>query len=231
MTQTKNTHAAEAAKRMLGDDHPTDPKEFWEAFYSRDEKPWTGNPNHALVTELAEHPLTPTAAIDLGCGSGADVVWLAEAGWEATGVDIAEAALATGKAAAAKSGAEGRTHWEQHDLDNSLPEGQWDLVVASYLHSPVEFGRTEAVARAAQLVAPGGTLMIIGHEGPPSWAPEMAEHLADLPRAEQVREDLALADWETVSLRTVEVPMRAPDGSQGHRVDNVLRLRRPGQQD
>lgn len=46
-------------------------------------------------------PLSPGRALDVGCGEGADSLWLAQQGWRVTGVDIAQSALSKTRAHAA----------------------------------------------------------------------------------------------------------------------------------
>ena len=47
----------------------------WDERYSGEEQLFSGRPNGALVAEVAD--LTPGRAVDVGCGEGADAVWLA----------------------------------------------------------------------------------------------------------------------------------------------------------
>ena len=64
-----------------GHEH-TDFDEFYAAGHR-----WSGNPNEALIREAGE--LTPGRVLDIGCGEGADAVWLAEQGWHVTAIDTA----------------------------------------------------------------------------------------------------------------------------------------------
>jgi thioredoxin reductase/SAM-dependent methyltransferase len=216
------------SRRTTGHDgeHPTDPAEFWESFYGGDKKPWSGKPNQALVAEISGLPVPDGGtALDLGCGAGADAIWLAQQGWYVTGVDIARAALDEAIAEAAQAGVSDRTRWLRRDLNGDFPEGTWDLVAATYLHSPVELARDEVLRRAAAAVAPGGTLLVVGHQGPPSWQPEMPPHV-QFPTADDVVAAVGEAGWTVERAETVVVQLTAPDGTPGSRTDNVVRLRR-----
>ncbi|WP_338037967.1 class I SAM-dependent methyltransferase [Nocardiopsis halophila] len=63
----------------------------WDDRYSSEERLFSGNPNGVLVAEV--EGLAPGRALDLGCGEGADAVWLAERGWHVAAVDISQVAL------------------------------------------------------------------------------------------------------------------------------------------
>lgn len=63
---------------------------------------WSGRANGVLVAELAGSP--PGRALDVGCGEGADAIWLAAAGWQVTGVDVSDVALERAAAAAGDAG-------------------------------------------------------------------------------------------------------------------------------
>ncbi|WP_109506949.1 FAD-dependent oxidoreductase [Nocardioides speluncae] len=205
---------------------PSHPAEFWESFYGGDEKPWSGKPNQALVSEVGDLPVPDGGtALDLGCGAGADAIWLAGQGWDVTGVDIARAALDEALAEAAEAGVSERTRWLRRDLNTEFPEGSWDLVAATYLHSPVELAREEVLRRAAAAVAPGGTLVVIGHQGPPSWQPELPAHV-HFPTTDEVIAAVVRDGWRVERAETVVVPLTAPDGTAGSRTDNAVRLRR-----
>ena len=103
----------------------------------------------------------PTSALDAGCGTGIEATWLAGQGWQVTGADISVTALA---AAARRSEAEGvadRTAWVETDLTRWEPRRTWDLVVSVYAHP--DSGQLSFYRRIASWVAPGGTLLIVGH--------------------------------------------------------------------
>src|SRR5690606_25807973 len=108
-----------------------DPEQFWEARYRAASLQTSGRPGTAL-RRFAE-PLTPGHALELGCGKGDDAVWLARQGWSVTAVEISRTALDYVAANAERAGVSDRITLEQHDLSRSFPEGQFDLVTASFL--------------------------------------------------------------------------------------------------
>ncbi|WP_348652184.1 class I SAM-dependent methyltransferase [Streptomyces sp. 71268] len=141
-------------------------EEFWEARYRAGERLFSGEPNDALRTEVADLP--PGRALDLGCGEGGDAIWLAQRGWRVTAVDVSPTALLRGARNARAAGVGDLVDWHRHDLARSFPTGTFDLVSAHFLHSPVELPRGQILRTAAAAVAPGGTLLIVGHAGWPS---------------------------------------------------------------
>ena len=202
---------------------PTAP-EFWEDFYSSGKANWSGNPN-PLVVQEAEH-LAPGSALDLGCGQGDDAIWLAQRGWRVVGVDIAESALRRAAVRAIDARVEA-IEWQRHDLAESFPEGHFDLVAAAYLHSPVELPRGEILRRAASAVAPGGTLLIVGHAGFPAGSAH--GHHVHLPTTAEVLADLdpvVAADQWRVDTDRVVTWTTERHGESITRDDNILRLTR-----
>ncbi|MCK9923913.1 class I SAM-dependent methyltransferase [Frankia sp. AgPm24] len=166
--------------------------------------------------------------LDLGCGTGGDAIWPAGQGWQVDAVDISPTALARGAAAAQALGLGERIRWSSHNLDTDVPAGSWDLVTTAYLHSPVRLDREQILRQAAAAVAAGGTLIIVGHLGAPSWMTEPPAHL-DLPTPEEIVASLDLAGWTVVAARAVVVPsVASPEGVPGTRTDSVVRLRRTG---
>lgn len=205
---------------------PTETETFWQEFYAARESVWSGNPNAALVRETAG--LTPGTALDLGCGEGADSIWLATGGWRVTGVDVARVALDRAAAHAEAAGVSDRVTWQQHDLDVSFPEGQFDLVSASFFHSPVAPQRTAVLRKAAAAVAPGGRLLIVSHVDLP-WAAERHPDVR-FDSAEETLDSLALAgaDWEVEVVEHVGREATDHDGNRVQVTDGIVRVRRVG---
>jgi 2-polyprenyl-3-methyl-5-hydroxy-6-metoxy-1,4-benzoquinol methylase len=94
-------------------------RQAWEEHYGERERVWSGRVNVRLA-ELAE-TMTPGRALDLGCGEGADAMWLAEHGWRVTAVDISQTALDRAAADAAARNLLDRTDFQRHDLTESFP--------------------------------------------------------------------------------------------------------------
>jgi SAM-dependent methyltransferase len=139
-------------------------EQSFEERYQATEALWSGRPNSQLVAEVADLP--PGRALDVGCGEGADAVWLAERGWQVTGVDFARTALQRGRAHAQTLGPDvaDRIRWVHADVTTWVPgDGQFDLVSAQFMHLPPE-PRRALFARLAAAVAPGGTLLVVGHD-------------------------------------------------------------------
>jgi SAM-dependent methyltransferase len=204
---------------------PAPAADFWEARYRDTDRVWSGRPNELLVREAGD--LTPGTALDLGCGEGADAVWLAGRGWRVTGVDISATALERAAVHAADAGVGDRVAWERHELGRSFPEGSFDLVSAHYLQSPVALDQRAVLSSAANAVADGGTLLVVMHAGWPSWQTEPPFD-AVFPTLDGVLDELALpaAEWTVETKQTVRRPSTSPEGTEGHRDDNVWRLRR-----
>ncbi|GAB3663073.1 class I SAM-dependent methyltransferase [Nocardioides korecus] len=133
----------------------------WEQRYAGDGAMWSGRPNPQLVTEVT--PLAPETALDVGCGEGGDVIWLAQQGWRVTGADFAAAGLERAARHAAEAGVADRTDWWQVDAREIAAQGrEFDLVTTHFLHPP-DGGMVAVTRRLAELVAPGGHLLVVGH--------------------------------------------------------------------
>ena len=133
----------------------------WDERYSGEEKIWSGNPNPQLVAEAAG--LTPGTALDVGCGEGGDVIWLARQGWTVTGADFSANGLARAARHAEQAGVAGRVDWWQVDAREFAADGRtFDLVTTHFLHPP-DGGMVEVTRRLAEAVASGGHLLVVGH--------------------------------------------------------------------
>ncbi|TFD45127.1 class I SAM-dependent methyltransferase [Cryobacterium frigoriphilum] len=236
MSSTHHTH-----DNTTPQDPNEDPATFWENRYSGPVPSWSGRANAALEREAAG--LTPGTALDLGCGEGGDAIWLARGGWRVTGVDISASALALGEATAVSGGVGESIRWLQADLAVWQPDANYDLVTAHFLHSPVELPREVILRRAANAVAPGGLLLVVGHAGVPPWAEQAHGHGHEdaqnqghdqghdgsaMPTPEEVLAslNLTMSEWTVVTCALVERSATMPDGSQIALPDSVLSLRR-----
>ncbi|MGV0838506.1 class I SAM-dependent methyltransferase [Mycolicibacterium thermoresistibile] len=195
----------------------------WENRYQEKDQMWSGRVNLRL-SEVAGQ-LSPGRALDLGCGEGADAAWLAERGWQVTAVDISQTAL---NRAAGEASARGLSiDFQRHELPDTFPDGQFELVSAQFFHSEVELDRVHTLQRGAEAVAPGGVLLIVDHGSAPPWAGDHV-HDFEFPSPQQVLESLELQEdrWEQLRAEPLERETVGPKGQHAVLVDNVILLRR-----
>jgi len=198
----------------------------WEDRYTEREQVWSGEPNPVLVDVAGG--LQPGRALDLGCGEGGDAVWLAENGWEVTGVDVSSTALTRAAALADSRGVGSRVTWIAENLETWQPASRYDLVLAFYLHTPVDFPRAELLRRAAETVNGGGHLLVVGHFGLPPWAEPHHGHEHQFLTVEQEIHvlDLPQGEWQTVLSESRPRELKGPDGQRAVIDDVVVLLRR-----
>jgi 2-polyprenyl-3-methyl-5-hydroxy-6-metoxy-1,4-benzoquinol methylase len=168
------------------------------------------DPNRFLVAEV--DGLVPGSALDLACGAGRNAVWLAELGWAVTGVDFSDVAIENARGLAAERGVE--VEWVRADVREWVPEpAAFDLVVIMYLQIPVEERRL-VHGRAAAGVAPGGTLLVVGHDrenlASGTGGPQDARVLLDADEVVDELDGLEIEKAERV-LRSVEGERNAID--------------------
>lgn len=137
----------------------SDQQEWDRRYTDRGEQMWSGQPNGSLVGEVAGLP--PGRALDVGCGEGADAVWLAEQGWEVTGTDISTIAIERARAAATARSID-VAFAVADGLADPPPPAAFDLVTVSYPAFPRPRGLA-AFGTIADAVVPGGCLLVIGH--------------------------------------------------------------------
>lgn len=202
---------------------PVTPAEAWEFRYAEAPQRWSGHPNATLVDVVT--PLTPGRAVDLGSGEGADAIWLARQGWTVLGVDISPTAVTRARGAAVETGVDGRATFEAHDLSTWEPEGDIDLVTASFFHSTEELPRTDILRRVAAHVVPGGHVAIVSHAAPPPWS-EHAHHDELLLDADGEVAAFDPDTWEVVVAEHRERAATGPAGESAHLEDVAVLLRR-----
>ncbi len=148
--------ASSSADGYVGD---PEVQAHWDERYSEQDQMWSGKPNGTLVAEVAG--LTPGRVLDVGCGEGADAIWLAGNGWDVTALEVSGVALERAARHAADAGVTVR--WVHAGMvEADLPLASFGLVSAQY---PVLPRTPDAVAERALLaaVAPGGVLLFVHH--------------------------------------------------------------------
>lgn len=203
----------------------------WDQRYSENDRIWSGQPNQALVAEVADLP--PGRALDVGCGEGADVVWLARQGWYVTGLEVSGVALRRARQHADEAGV--AVGWVHSGLvEAALAPGGFDLVSAQYPALPHADDHAPELA-LLQAVAPGGTLLLVhhvidtvqaahahphdsGHEQQPQFDPADYVMPGDVAR-------LLDQDW-TVEVDEVRPRHLTTGAGAGHSEDRILRARR-----
>ena len=191
-------------------------REDWDRRYAETESLWSATPNRFLVSEA--RGLAPGSALDLACGEGRNAVWLAALGWRVTAVDFSEVAIAKGRRRALEDGVE--VDFQVLDLLDFEPEREaYDLVLVLYLQIPPEERRL-VLARAATAVAPGGMLLLVGHDrrnstegvgGPsdPSLLYTPDDIIGELPGLEIVKAERVLRDVDDASRPAIDALVRA----------------------
>ena len=197
-------------------------QEYWDERYSSTGQVWSGEANGALVREAAG--LAPGQALDVGCGEGADAVWLAMRGWDVTALDVSPVAL--DRAARHAGQARVKVRWVHSGLVGApVAAGTFDLVSAQYpalLRTPGHDAERALLAA----VAPGGTLLVVHHH-PPIDAEQARAHGFD-PDDYVTPEDVAALLDRAWQVKVKEIRPRTVTAGAGshHTHDLVLRAHR-----
>ncbi len=194
-------------------------KEYWERHW-QEAVPGApgateGNPpNPYLIRGVGL--LEPGTALDAGCGAGAEAIWLASHGWRVTAVDISADALSRASSRASQAGVAGSVAWVEADLTTWSPDEAFDLVTSYYAHPSIP--QLDFYTRLAMWVAPGGSLLIVGHLSDPDGAGDSDHghghhHPPEASVAvEEIASGLDPAVWEIVE---AEEAVRTLGGSRG----------------
>ena len=169
------------------------------------------DPSGVMVAELGS--LVPGRALDLACGAGRGAIWLAERGWQVTGVDFSKVGLDKARQLANARGVQ--AEWILADLLDYRPEPQaFGLVIVFYLQLPGA-QRPAILKAAAGAVAPGGTFLLVahdssnlteGHGGP--------QDAAVLYTAHDVSQDLNEAGLRVERAERVQRPVQTAEGER-----------------
>ncbi|GAB3685639.1 NAD(P)/FAD-dependent oxidoreductase [Angustibacter aerolatus] len=202
---------------------------WWEERYGADEAVWSGRVNPRLAQHAAD--LVPGTALDVGCGEGADTIWLAQRGWHVTALDFSAAGIARARAHAEAAGVADRITWVQADVRTwTPPSAAFDLVSSQFMHQAPAV-RGPLFDRLADAVRPGGTLLVVGHHpldlqtGLRTPGPRHAM-LEMMFTAGEVADGLDAERWSVEVAEAAGRVVTGPDGRAIVAHDAVLRARR-----
>ncbi len=138
---------------------------------------WCRTPDHSA--EGAKHPrsakqgalktdansfgtnfLGAGRVLDVACGEGRNALWLCEQGWQVTAFDYSSVAIDKARTRSTELGL--AIDWQVADATTDI-QGEYDLILFIYLHLPAEQTK-KSLALASDALAPGGTLLLIGHD-------------------------------------------------------------------
>jgi len=194
----------------------------WDERYGEKAALWSGRPNGRLVAEVAD--LSPGSALDVGCGEGADAIWLARNGWTVTAIDISQVALGRAQEAADAAGA--KVEWICGDaLQVVLPTGSFGLLSMQYPALPKAAGET-AVHALLDTVRPGGLLLAVYHDLDDEHREQMKSRGVDPADYIDAHDLRQLLDDDFMIELDVVAPRIDPPPDNPHIGDIVLRARR-----
>jgi SAM-dependent methyltransferase len=136
-------------------------RDHWEQRYRSQDTPWdTGQPSSELRRVIAEERIAPCAALEVGCGTGTNAVWLAQLGFTVTAVDISPLAIAQAKRKAADAGLAVR--WLTADLlEGPDLGGAYGFVFDRGCYHVVRRVDVQAYLRALRAATQAGTLSLV----------------------------------------------------------------------
>ncbi len=144
-------------------------KLFYEVIYRYFRAPWDIGAREELMSLVESGRIKPCRAIDLGCGTGANAIYLAQKGFEVTGVDFAEAAI--DKARARALDAEVQVEFIVDDLTNLRHvSGKFDFLLDYGVLDDLRRQQRESyVQNMLTLTHARSRYMLWGFEYPMRW--------------------------------------------------------------
>jgi SAM-dependent methyltransferase len=186
--------------------------ERWNRILTAEKPRFNTKPNAFLVEMVKNRK--PGTALDVGMGQGRNSIWLAQQGWEVTGFDPAEKAVALARETAGKLGVNLKTEIKRTE-DFDFGQSRWDLILLSYVGGR---GFTGVVQKALK---PGGVLVIEGFHRDATKEGPIGEGVVfdtgELPplfpqlRVVRYEEPVADADFGQIKVRLVRYCAERPE--------------------
>lgn len=136
---------------------------LFQLFYRLGFTPWDGHPLAAGLRALVESGLEPGRALDIGCGTGDNCVYLAQHGWQVTGIDYVETAVRRARAKMSAAGVEVTVR--RADATRLRSEGigtGFDLIVDNgCLHGMSDGDRDAYVREVTAVAGPAAHLLLV----------------------------------------------------------------------
>ncbi len=152
----------------------TDTPEHWNDHWADMEDYGSGS-DEILADQIKN--LKIGRALEIGCGTGGNAVWLAKQGWQVTAVDYSVVAIERGMRLAAEAGVD--IEFIEADASKFQPRGHYDLITCFYIQLfPQQ--RADMLANMSKALAQGGTLLFVSHDKskpPPGWSREDMQSL------------------------------------------------------
>jgi SAM-dependent methyltransferase len=188
----------------------------WDTRYEASELIWSAEPNMFLPPLVAG--LEVGAALDLACGEGRNTIWLAGGGWAATGVDFSSVGIEKAK----KIAGDAVVDWVVADVTTFVPHRKFDLVLIVYVHLDAN-AMENLFARAVEALAPGGTLIGLGHA-----LRNLADGVGGPPYPDILWTEARIAPLvESLDIVDLKEVLRPVDGSHVNAIDILLQATKP----
>jgi len=144
-------------------------KQFYEITYRYFRAPWEVGAREELIALVESGRLKPGRAIDLGCGTGANAIYLAQKGFEVTGVDFAESAIENAQGQAKDAGVQ--VNFIVDDLTNLRNiSGTFDFLLDYGVLDDLRLHLRESyLHNMLALTHPGSQYLLWGFEYPMRW--------------------------------------------------------------
>ncbi|MFN8006655.1 MAG: class I SAM-dependent methyltransferase [Terriglobia bacterium] len=168
----------------------------WDAVYRGGNHPgWdAGRPSGELQRVVEQGTVRTGRAIDLGCGSGTDAIYLASKGFDVTAIDIAPTALSQAKEKADKAGV--RVRWLLADVLAAPNLGSYEFIFDRGCYHEVRFDNSKAYVETVRKLSKAGTLFLLLAGNPNEMTSKYSPpHVTE----EEIRADFsALFDFEWI---------------------------------